>query len=484
MKLYKYLIAGVLALSMPMSTMAQELDFNKEIEPIQKALKADPNGDATKKLVKTYAKEFKKNPEALVALGNAYLAIKDYDDAALYANQAIARNKNYGNAYVLLGDIEAMKSQGDGGDAAMWYQQAMTMDPNNPNGYMSYANVYRKRSPQETERVLNELRKVRPDYPVDAEAGSSFYLGGKYDKAYEYFSKTNPQNLDESKLQEYAVTDYMLGKYDDAMNLCNIAEQKFPKAKIFNRIGLWASVDAKEYDKSMNYANLVISESGDKSSRDYLYYGQALAGTGKFVEAIEQYNKAFELDNKNFKPYQLISEAYKGLGDEDKALDWSSKYLQANENAAPSEYASLAGIYLAKADKAANATDKEANVDKAVGVYEQMAQKFPTIAGWAFNMAGTECTLKGFDDKGAAEYQKTVDLLKDKQNLDADDTDYLKKAYQNLGYYYWGTKEDLEAAKPYYEALIKLDPNDKNARAALGLDVPEQEDGTTEQQAQ
>jgi tetratricopeptide (TPR) repeat protein len=45
----------------------------------------------------------------------------------------------------------------------------------------------------------------------------------------------------------------------------------------------------------------------------------------------------------------------------------------------------------------------------------------------------------------------------------------LKSAYSNIGYYYWGTKNDLEKAKPYYEKLYKLDPNDKNAKAALGI---------------
>lgn len=480
MKTYKYLIAGVLALSAPMGTMAQELDYNKEIETIQKALKSDPNSDATTKLIKTYSKEFKKNPEALVALGNAYLTVKNYDAAAQCANQAISRNKNYGNAYVLLGDIEAMKSQGDGGEAAMWYQQAMTMDPQNPQGYMSYANVYRKRSPQEAERVLNELRKVRPDFPVDAEAGSGFYQSGNYEKAYEYFAKSDKNQLDETHLQEYAVTAYMLGKYNEALDLTTIAQQKFPDAKFFNRIALWSSVDSRQYDKALTYANAVISEDGKKSSRDYLYYGQALAGNGKYAEAIEQYQKAFELDNKNFQPYQLISEAYKGLGDEDNALAWSQKYLQSNPNAKPSEYASLASIYVAKIDKVTKAADKAALIDKAIAVYEDMASKFPTIAGWAYNMAGAEASSKGFEDKSATEYQKTVDLLKDKAaSLDQDDKGYLMKAYQNLGYYYWGTKKNLDAAKPYYEELIKLDPSDKNARAALGLDVPETEAGTS-----
>jgi hypothetical protein len=50
----------------------------------------------------------------------------------------------------------------------------------------------------------------------------------------------------------------------------------------------------------------------------------------------------------------------------------------------------------------------------------------------------------------------------------------LKSALANLGYYYWITKQNLDSAKPIYEQLIKLDPNDKNARAALGLDKTEE----------
>ena len=64
-------------------------------------------------------------------------------------------------------------------------------------------------------------------------------------------------------------------------------------------------------------------------------------------------------------------------------------------------------------------------------------------------------------------YQKTIDLLGNKENRDADETGYLKQAYQLIGYYYWVTKNDLEAAKPYYQKLIVIDPNDKNANAAL-----------------
>ena len=63
-------------------------------------------------------------------------------------------------------------------------------------------------------------------------------------------------------------------------------------------------------------------------------------------------------------------------------------------------------------------------------------------------------------------------MLSAKTDRQADDDATFKSALANLGYYYWVTKNDLETAKPYYEQLIKLDPNDKNARAALGLDTP------------
>lgn len=178
MKKIKYLVAGLLMMGLSAPAMAQNANYSDMLKPIEQTLKSNANIDAKgiKELTKDYQKEFKKDPKALIALGNSLLMNKKYDDASAIANAVIAKFKDYGDAYVLLGDIAAMKD--DGGDAAMWYQQSMTMDPKNPNGYMRYANVYRKRSPEESERALNLLKQVRPDYPIEAEAGNNFYLGG------------------------------------------------------------------------------------------------------------------------------------------------------------------------------------------------------------------------------------------------------------------------------------------------------------------
>lgn len=150
MKAIKYLCSVALVLGLSAPVMAQEADYGSALEPISKALKANPSFDAVKGLVKDYQKNYKKDPAALVSLGNTFLSAKLYDQANAMADLALKRDKNYGDAFILKGDIEAMKDEG--GDAAMWYNQCMQLDPKNPTGYLRYASVYRKRAPEEADQ--------------------------------------------------------------------------------------------------------------------------------------------------------------------------------------------------------------------------------------------------------------------------------------------------------------------------------------------
>ena len=79
------------------------------------------------------------------------------------------------------------------------------------------------------------------------------------------------------------------------------------------------------------------------------------------------------------------------------------------------------------------------------------------------------------DDKALEYYQKVIDEIKAKGQFDEDEKGYLKQAYKNAGYIYWSSKKNLEAAKPYFEELNKLDPNDTMAKKALGIDTQAEE---------
>ena len=70
----KYFIAGVLMLAMSAPATAQEVNYAEALKPITAAIQAAPNDPkAAKDLIKEYQKTFKKNEEAIVALGNVYL---------------------------------------------------------------------------------------------------------------------------------------------------------------------------------------------------------------------------------------------------------------------------------------------------------------------------------------------------------------------------------------------------------------------------
>ena len=464
MKAVKYLVAGMLMMGLSAPVMAQEVNYKDMLKPIETTLKAgNTNPKELEKTLKDYQKEFKKDPKALVALGNILAMNKQYDQANAVADAVIAKYKNYGDAYILKGDIYAM--QDNGGEAATWYGQCMTMDPKNPQGYISYSNVYRKIDPAASADALNKLREINPDYPIEAEAGHNFFSAGNYDKAYEYFSKAKPSTLEEYTQYEYAFTAYILNKKEESLNLCNSGIQKYPKDAAMRILALRAAVDLQKYDVALEQANTIMNTDSIKKNASIIsYYGLALAGNKQYNEAIAQYQKALEMKADDTKPLQYISEAYKAMGDEDKALEYNQQYMDKSPNAAPTDFMKLAEIYVNKAKK--DPKTKAENIDKAIAVYAKLAEKYPTLKPFAKLQEGNTAFQNELDDKAIPAYTEVINELEAKQ-CDADELSYLKQAYQYMGFIYTYDKQDFDTAKPYFDKLLKLDPNNKIAKDAF-----------------
>ena len=464
MKAIKYLVAGVLMMGLSTPAMAQEVNYKDMLKPIETTVKSgNANPKELDKELKEYQKTFKKDPKALVALGNILAMNKQYDQANAVADAVIAKFKNYGDAYILKGDIYAM--QDNGGEAATWYGQCMTMDPKNPQGYISYSNVYRKIDPQASADALNKLREINPDYPIEAEAGHNFFSAGNYEKAYEYFSQAKVNTLEEYTYYEYAFTAYILNKKEESLNLCESGIQKFPKDAAMQVLGMRAAVDLKKYDVALQHANIVMNTDSIKKNNSIVsYYGLALAGNKQYEAAIEQYKKALEMKADDPKPLQYISEAYKEMGDEDKALEYNQQYMDKNPNAAPTDFMKLAEIYINKAKK--DPSKKEENIKKAIDVYAKLAEKYPTLKSFAKLQEGNTAFQNEMDDPAIDAYKEVIAELENKQ-CDEDETSYLKQAYQYMGFIYTYDKQDFETAKPYFEKLLKLDPNNKIAKDAF-----------------
>ena len=447
MKAMKYLVSGALVLSMSVAANAQEVDYNTMLEPIMKELKANPSDkNVAKDLLKVYNKTFKKDPEALTALGNAYLTVKNFEMANHYADLAISRNKNYGNAYILKGDIQAM--QDDGGGAAMWYRQSIELDPHNPQAYMS------------------------------------FYNTGNYEKAFEYFLKSDISKLEESHLTEYSVTATSLGKREKALEVAKAGISKYPNNISFTRLALINTIGLEKFDEALIYGEKLIAAEGENSnSGDLCYYGLALAGNKRYEDAIAKYEKALSVDASNIMPYKYIADAYNGMGQEDKALEYSAMYLDKNPNAKLSDYRDIADIYvnkIKKAKEADNTADIDANFNKLIAVYDQVVAKYPQAKVWSIYQKANAAFSAELDDKSIPYFTEVINILENKADRSDNENYYLGSSYSRVGYYYW-TKNDLEVAGPYFEKCIKVTPDDNIAKAWFQKKAEAEAGETTEE---
>jgi tetratricopeptide (TPR) repeat protein len=123
----------------------------------------------------------------------------------------------------------------------------------------------------------------------------------------------------------------------------------------------------------------------------------------------------------------------------------------------------LAEIYVNKAKK--DPAKKVENIDKAIGVYAKLAEKYPTLKPFAKLQEGNTAFQNELDDKAIAAYTEVINELEAKQ-CDEDELSYLKTSYQYMGFIYTYDKQDFNTAKPYWDKLLKLDPQNKLANDA------------------
>ncbi|MCH3970685.1 MAG: tetratricopeptide repeat protein [Prevotella sp.] len=474
MKTIKYLVmAALLLIGAGSSATAQEnQQTNSEVENIAKAITANKNNlEAIKDQVKEFVKNNKKNPDALVGLGEAYLNVQDTASAAKYAQMAISKDKHCGNAYCLLGDIAVLKD--DGGAAAMWYQNAKTMDPKNPKGYIRYASVYRGRSPEEAVQSLEELKTILPNYPVESEAAHFMYTARKFDKAVLYYSKADSSQLNEDRLKEYALASYFTGNTAKSLSISKYGNDRFPRDPVFNRLTFYNALAAKDYTTATDYAEKLFtaSDSAKFIERDYLNAGHAYLGAKNYEKAIEMYKQAFQMNPQDNDIHKFLSDAYSSENDTEDALTEYNTYIKGKENSTANDYMSLAEIYSGAANKATNAADKTKYLEKADSVYIDIASKFPEYDAYATYMRATINSNMDPDfKKGQAKpfYEQLISIVESHTTKGSNDDAYLKAAYYYLGAYYY-TKGNKADGNIYWKKLLDIDPENTTAKEALGI---------------
>lgn len=480
MKTIKYLMTGALMTVISSSVMAQAT-----VSDAVKAIKTNKDQAAVASIVKEATKECKKDAKGLAAIGRAYLDVKDTANTRKYADMAIAitnkaKTGKVGDGFMLMGDLEYYKD--NPGAAAAMYQNAYYYEPNNINAYVKYARVMRGVSPDMAVEQLEKVRSLDPNYPVDAEAAHIYYEAAKKNGAYmqkvmEYYGKVTPAKLyshDPSYLTEYALAAFANQKNQVSKDLALYGLSQKPRNAGYNRLALYNSVELKQYEEAAKYVDALFnkSDSVDLTANDYKFAGITYSALKDYDTAISYYNKQLasaEEPAQKASVLKDLSDAYKAKGDFAKSLELYEQYLKNNPKVGINDYNGLANIYRNQASNQTGAAQTE-SVNKAVDIYNQMAEKYPSNADFCCFMAARTLGIADpTQAKGLARpyYEKLANIIETKGvKTDADKT-RLSEAYTYMGIYLYKIKSDTAAAKPYFEKLLQLDPENATAKQVL-----------------
>ena len=466
MKAIKYLVMGALLTGFSATANAQEAELNAALDGIKS------QAPTAAKLADVAFKKNKKNQEAILKIAQAFYAQKDTANARKFANLANEAGKpkyQYAPAYLLLGDIEASYGT-DGGKAASYYNQAITFDPKNPEGYKKWAMVYRKISPTQAAKKLEEMKIQCPDEDIDAFKGHIFMLANDEKQAYENYAKADINKLDKLGLNEFVRCSYFTGHFADAVRAAEAGIKLEPRNPTFNRIAMFANYELKNYDAAKEYIHKYFYETDSAKVSEYDHFYTAL-----IYQALEDkpnmyahYDKALELVNdqsmiKRWSILKSVSDSYLKEKEFEKAIEYYEQYLACKPNLNFDDEEGMANIYSKYGD--ADATKKKEMTTKAVELFGTLAEKYPVQVVYAtFMRAGLSNKL---DDNmknslAKADYQKVVDLLANKADRTKGEDTMLKTSYHYLMYNAFLNKNNA-GAKEIAEKILVIDPEYKPA---------------------
>ena len=463
MKAIKYVLMGVLLAGFSATANAQEEELNAAINAIK--TNAADKGD----LAKTAYKKNKKDAEALMKVARAYFEQKDTAGAiqfANYANEAGKPKYQYAPAYLLLGDIEASYGN-DGGKAAGFYNQAINFDPKNPEGYKKWAMVYRKISPSQAAKKLQEMKAMCPNEDVDAITAHIYMLAGDEKQAYENYKKADINKLDNAGLNEFVRCSYFTGKFEDALRAAEAGIKLEPRNPTFNRLAMFSNYELKKYDDAKAYIHKYFNETDSAKFSEYDHFYTALIYQALEDKAnmYEQYDKALELVNdssmiKRHAILKSVSDSYLKDLEFEKALKYYNDYMACKPELNSDDYEGLAKIYSKNADAVADA-QKPALISKAVDAYRTMGEKFPVQAIYAaYQCASMNNKLDPNMTKSLAkpDYQKVVSLLESKADRDKSENTILKYSLHYLMSNAFLIDKNKSLAKDYAQKILAIDP--------------------------
>ncbi len=406
-------------------------------------------------------KRGKKDTYVLTMIGEAYVNAPNASEAEIntgieYLKKALERDRNNAVANVILGD--AYLSMKKGGDAMTNYDRAIQLDDRYAKAYLRRGQLYTSsRNYNEAEEAFKKAIEIDPNYaPAYRDLGELYYFAGQYDRALSTFQKyvDMAEKTPETRAK-YASFLFLTKNYEQTLQEVEKVLQNDPANTVMNRLRAYSYLELGKPEKALEAMNTYLQKVDPKKliASDYEYYGKILSRNNQNKQAIENLNKAIEMDSSKVELYYDLANIYAKDKQFNKAIETYAK-KQEKHGAANTDYYHIGNAYMMAED-----------YKKAEESYAKITESNPTYAYGYIWRARALANQDPETDKGLAK-PMYEEFMKQAGN----ETDKYKKelieANTYLGYYYY-LKGDRANAVKHYTVVKQLDPTNTQAETAL-----------------
>jgi tetratricopeptide (TPR) repeat protein len=398
-----------------------------------------------------------KKVPVLKAVAEAYLTNAKFAGDAVALLLKAKSIKNDAEVEILLGD--AYLAQNQAGSAVTAYENAASMDPKNGKPFYKIGLIYARPNPGESQKYLEKAVAADPEftYAYD-ELADIYYQQKEADKAVAAAEKFRQLSSDPEKIKirlafiyvmkgEYAKANEIFKEVIKNENVRPVVYRYYFKSLQATKLSADSAESAKVYEQF-----LVKAKPEDITPKDYIDLGKLYIAMNQDSLGVSNFGKAIEQDPKSIEAAQIKAEIlFKGRKFKEAVAAYEL-LLKIKSKASPTDQLNLARSY--------TYTEQYAEADT---IYTKLVEQYPTNTAVVALAAGVRSNLDPNSETWLAKplYEKVIELAAaDPSKFKRD----LITAYKYMGSYYAVKEGNMKKGEEYFDKVLALDPNDKQAQ--------------------
>lgn len=395
---------------------------------------------------------------------------KDLDQAILIIEEAILKDPKNEDNLLLKGDALYAKTPDNASSAIKAYLAVLDINPKSARGVVRVARIYQAaQNPDLAIQKCMEAKKIdstyAPAYRANAEINM---LQGKKKLAIEDWQKYLNLNNNLEARYLYTTALFNAKQYCDAIEeVYKLNAEKFSNFYTERMLAfsyLECNTDSNAVKKGLEASDrfFAIVPSNMINYLDYKTRGSLFFKAGKDSLGMVEYEKAIKVNDIAAKELtaELASKYFKSKNF-NKAIELYTLRAKLIPLTAAEEYEFGKAIYSGTKDYVL-----------ADSTFARVIRLSPNYAPAYLWRARSNFQLDLQNERWAAQpyYEKIIEIVKPEDRVKPSNKTMMLEACRYLcDYYAKSAAKDLTKTKAYYEIILQIDPNDVNAKAALGI---------------